>query len=109
MFCAGVLSGFRVGDVGSISCVASFMVCMRFLIAMMAGNWCFIVVIGVLGMGDLCLWREESRAIELFIISMAVLSVILCLFVGVNCVKGKRRRGWFTRARSRVLVSAIAC
>ena len=47
------------------------------------------------------------RVIELFIICMAILSVILWLFVGVNCVKGRWRRGWFTRALSRVLVSEI--
>ena len=109
MFCAGVLSGFRVGDVGSISCVASFMVCMRFLIAMIAGNCCFIVVIGVDGIGELCLSSASVRVIELFIICMAILSVIFWLFVVVNCVKGRRRRGWFTRDRSRVFVSEIAC
>ena len=109
VFCDDVLIGFWVGCMGSFSCVDSVMVCLRFLIAMMAGNWCFIIVIGVLGIGDLCLWREDSRVIELFIISMAILSVILWSFVGVNCVKGRRRRGWFTRARSRVLVSEIDC
>ena len=109
MFCAGVLNGFQVGCVGSISCVDSFMVCMRFLIAMIAGNCCFIVVIGIPGIGDLCLCSASVRVIELFIISMAILRVILWLFVGVNCVKGGWRSGWFTRAHSRVLVSEIAC
>ena len=85
------------------------MVCIRFLIAMIAGNCCFIVVIGCLGIGDLCLWSADVRVSELFISSMAILSVILWLFVGVNCVKGRRSRGWFTRDLSRVLVSEIAC
>ena len=109
MFCAGVLSGFRVGCVGSISCVDSFMVCMRFRIAMIAGNCCFLVVIGFSGIGDLCLCIASVRVIALFIISMEILSVILWLFVGVNCVKGRQRSGWFTMDRSRLLVSEIAC
>ena len=103
MFCAGVLSVFRV------RCVDSVMVCMRFRIAMISGNCCFIVVIGFAGIGELCLSSAPVRVIELFIICMAILSVIFWLFVFVNCVKGRRRRGWFTRARSRVLVSEMAC
>ena len=76
---------------------------------MIAGNCCFIVVIDFPVIGDLCLSSASVRVIELFIICMAILSVILWLFVGVNCVKGRQRRGWFTRARSRVLVSEMAC
>ena len=43
---------------GSFSCVESFMVCIRFLIA---GNCCFIVVIGIPGIGDLCLCSASVR------------------------------------------------
>ena len=62
---------------GSFSYVDSFMVCIRFLIAMIEGNWCFIVVIVCLGIGDLCLWSADVRVSELFLSFMEILSVIL--------------------------------
>ena len=66
-------------------------------------------MIGFPGIDDLCLWSADVRVIELFIICMEVFRVMIWLFVGVYCVKGRQRRGWFTRDYSRVLVSDISC
>lgn len=107
--CGGVVLVFRVGCVGSLSWVCRFIVCMRFLMAISAGCWCWFGVIGFVGIGALCRRNASVRVIELLIIFMADFRVMGLFLLGLCWVNGNLRGGWLTSARSRVLVSFIAC
>jgi len=104
-----VVFAFLVGCVGSLSWVCSFMLCVRLMMDISSGYWCWFGVIGFLGIGVLHVRNASVRMIELLIMVMADFSVMGLFVFGMCWVNGSRRKGLFTREHSIVLVSCISC